>query len=87
MEARPRRPGDNVGDVHEREDVDGDAELAHVPRPVNDGTRIADFTQQEVGDGNEVGDVESDCRKRDERVEGGGGADVDEGEKGVDAGN
>lgn len=78
---RPEAPEEGKGRVEEGEGVDGDAPPAERPAAVWQELRVVDAAVEDAADGRHVGDHEGDEVERDDGVEGGVGADVDEGEQ------
>lgn len=78
--AGPEAPEKDKDGVDQTDAVDGDAEAAEAPSGFGEEFRVLDAAVEDAGDGDDVREHEGGELKGDDGVEGGGGADVDEGE-------
>ena len=84
---RPERPEKSESDVHEADDIDGDAKAAETPARRGEEFGVVNSAVENAADGDGVREHKSDHLQGDDRIESSVRTDVDEGEKGAnDAG-
>jgi hypothetical protein len=80
---RERQEDQNVHDIYQRKQIDRDAPAAELEGAV-DRLPALQLADQHEEDRDPVRDVQRDGGEGDERIEGGGGGDIDEGEEAAD---